>query len=147
MDHFDASIFGIPASEVALMDPQQRLLLESAFCSLTHQSTKSDGLEMSNTALSGDTLGSTMSSHGSTARTPPMLANQGNVGVYIGISYNEYGPMAGAAAGSVSTYTATGSSLSVAAGDFLNRLYTQRFWTGYFIEIVACPFTDCARAG
>lgn len=38
-----------------------------------------------------------------------------NCGVYIGISYNEYIGMAAAAAG-VSPYTATGGSLSVAAG-------------------------------
>lgn len=41
---------------------------------------------------------------------------QSNVGVFIGISYNEYGPMAGQINGVASTYTATGSSLSVSAG-------------------------------
>jgi acyl transferase domain-containing protein len=41
--------------------------------------------------------------------------------VYIGVSYNEYIGLA-AAAGGVSTYTATGGSLSVAAGDMSNFL-------------------------
>jgi hypothetical protein len=36
--------------------------------------------------------------------------------VYIGVSYNEYIGLAAAAQG-VSTYTATGGSLSVAAGE------------------------------
>ena len=38
-----------------------------------------------------------------------------NCGVFVGIAYNEYIGMA-AAHGGVSTYTATGGSLSVAAG-------------------------------
>lgn len=46
---------------------------------------------------------------------PPARGAAANCGVYIGISYNEYIGLAGAAAG-VSTYTATGGSLSVAAG-------------------------------
>ena len=39
-----------------------------------------------------------------------------NCGVFVGISYNEYIGMA-AGHGGVSTYTATGGSLSVAAGE------------------------------
>ena len=45
---------------------------------------------------------------------PPHKGAVANCGVYIGISYNEY---LGLAAGAgFSTYTATGGSLSVAAG-------------------------------
>lgn len=114
---FDASVFGIPAPEVALMDPQQRLLLESAYCSLAQHSMKPS--DLSDTALSGFTTSSTISSAGETARGVGSASHPGNVGVYIGISYNEYGPMAAAVDRRVSTYTATGSSLSVAAGNHL----------------------------
>ncbi len=38
------------------------------------------------------------------------------MGVYVGISYNEYGPLVAATTPAISAYTATGSSLSVAAG-------------------------------
>ena len=37
-------------------------------------------------------------------------------GVYVGISYSEYAQLCAARTSSVSTYTATGGSLSVAAG-------------------------------
>jgi acyl transferase domain-containing protein len=37
-------------------------------------------------------------------------------GVFVGISYNEYAQLSAAASTAVSTYTATGGSLSVAAG-------------------------------
>lgn len=96
------------------MDPQQRLLLESSFCSLTQQANPHRAVDMGNTSLSGLTLSSTIS----LAEQNPdrSLPSPGHVGVYIGISYNEYGPAAGSVMGAVSTYTATGSSLSVAAG-------------------------------
>ena len=56
------------------------------------------------------------------AGLPPGAKKDGRVetGVYVGISYSEYGPAAAAAAGAASTYTATGLSLSVAAGAFCN---------------------------
>lgn len=38
-------------------------------------------------------------------------------GVFVGISYNEYAQLSAAVSSSVSTYTATGGSLSVAAGE------------------------------
>ena len=46
-------------------------------------------------------------------------------GVFVGISYNEYAQISAAAAPSVSTYTATGGSLSVAAGMTYLRLPPQ----------------------
>lgn len=46
---------------------------------------------------------------------PPPKGAAANCGVYVGVSYNEYIGLAAGAAG-VSTYTATGGSLSVAAG-------------------------------
>ena len=39
-----------------------------------------------------------------------------SAGVYVGVSYSEYAQLAAAQTSSVSTYTATGGSLSVAAG-------------------------------
>ena len=42
--------------------------------------------------------------------------NMQMTGVYVGISYSEYAQLSAARASSVSTYTATGGSLSVAAG-------------------------------
>lgn len=38
------------------------------------------------------------------------------MGVYVGISYNEYSQLAAAQGPGMSSYTATGGSLSVAAG-------------------------------
>ncbi len=38
-------------------------------------------------------------------------------GVFVGISYSEYAQLSAAVSPSVSTYTATGGSLSVAAGE------------------------------
>lgn len=43
-------------------------------------------------------------------------SRSGGMGVYVGISYNEYGPLVAATTPAISAYTATGSSLSVAAG-------------------------------
>lgn len=45
------------------------------------------------------------------------LPNQvDNTGVFVGISYNEYAQLSAAASSTVSTFTATGGNLSVAAG-------------------------------
>ena len=52
--------------------------------------------------------------------------------MYIGISYNEYIGLAGAAAG-VSTFTATGGSLSVAAGVLSASLSSLK------LDSVRCP--------
>jgi hypothetical protein len=85
---------------------------------------------MGSTVLSTASLGSTAYSTGQGMKTSgrPAAASsaQGNVGVFIGISYNEYGPMAGAVSGTASTYTATGSSLSVAAGKLLPLVHSRK---------------------
>ena len=53
-----------------------------------------------------------------------------NCGVFVGIAYNEYISMAAAHSG-VSTYTATGGSSSVAAGNVrpLGRTLLTEYWT------------------
>ena len=57
------------------------------------------------------------------------------MGVYVGISYNEYGPLVAATTPAISAYTATGSSLSVAAG-------MQPAWGNTFVSprTTATPF-------
>ena len=50
------------------------------------------------------------------ARVQGPGGRSGGVGVYVGMSYSEYGTMVLAATPTVSAFTATGSSLSVAAG-------------------------------
>ena len=64
------------------------------------------------------------------SRTSSGLA--ANCGVFVGISYNEYIGMAAAHNG-VSTYTATGGSLSVAAGSpfRLQIIYNTLAWRHY----------------
>lgn len=119
MDEFDAGLFSVSTAEATLLDPQQRLILESAYCSMQNLRQSSENFSSTsrstlNTAKGGD-LGDTMRSAKSTGRMRD--SPQSNVGVFVGISYNEYGPLAGNASGVTSTYTATGSSLSVAAGN------------------------------
>lgn len=115
VEMFDSTMFGISSAEVALMDPQQRLLLESAYCCLGQANSKAPKSTATSTVVGAEHPGNHVSA------LSRITAAQGNVGVFIGISYNEYGPMAGAVVGTASTYTATGSSLSVAAGN-LNPL-------------------------
>jgi acyl transferase domain-containing protein len=85
-DLFDAAAFGISGPEAALLDPQQRLLMEAAAETLTASSS------------------STMRSAGS------------STGVFIGISSMDYNKVSVKYLGSVTPYTSTGASLSVAAG-------------------------------
>ena len=84
---FDAAAFGLSATEASLMDPQQRLLLEAT--------------------------ADVMLPLGSTAGVK--LGGQG-CGVFVGISSMDYQKLSSRYGGGVTAYSATGVSLSVAAG-------------------------------
>jgi acyl transferase domain-containing protein len=86
VDLFDAAAFGISSPEAALLDPQQRLLMEAAVETLTSSSSNA------------------LRSAGS------------STGVFIGISSMDYNKVSVKYHGSVTPYTSTGASLSVAAG-------------------------------
>lgn len=88
IDQFDAAFFGISPREAAWLDPQQRLLLE-----MTHEAMENAGVK------------------------PTSLAGS-RCGVYVGISGLDYGQHALEDLASMSAYTMTGNTLSVAA----NRL-------------------------
>lgn len=87
VDRFDRGFFGISPREAERMDPQQRLLLETAWEALEDAGQNVDRL----------------------AGRP--------VGVFVGISANDYGRMQGDSA-SLDAYVGTGNALSIAA----NRL-------------------------
>lgn len=88
LDKFDAAFFGISPREAVWLDPQQRLLLE-----MTHESVEDAGLPVSTLAGS-------------------------RCGVYMGISSLDYGLYGLQDISSMSAYSMTGNTLSVAA----NRL-------------------------
>ncbi|GAA2665018.1 beta-ketoacyl synthase N-terminal-like domain-containing protein [Streptomyces vastus] len=83
---FDAEFFGIAGHEAVAMDPQHRMLLEVAREALDHA-----------------------------ALPAPALAGT-RTGVFVGISGNEYAHLTTADPGAVDAWTATGASLSIAAG-------------------------------
>ena len=83
---FDAEFFGIAGHEAVAMDPQHRMLLEVACEALDHA-----------------------------ALPAPALAGT-RTGVFVGISGNEYAHLTTADPGAVDAWTATGASLSIAAG-------------------------------
>jgi acyl transferase domain-containing protein/thioesterase domain-containing protein len=83
---FDAEFFGIPAHEATAMDPQHRMLLEVTREALDHA-----------------------------ALTAPELAGT-RTGVFVGISGNEYAHLTTADLAAVDAWTATGASMSIAAG-------------------------------
>ena len=94
VDGFDAEFFGISPREAGRMDPQQRLLLEVAW----------EALEDS-------------------GQVPDRLAG-GKVGVFVGISTNDYGRLLGKSGASSEGYALTGNAPSIAA----NRIsYTFDF--------------------
>jgi acyl transferase domain-containing protein/SAM-dependent methyltransferase/acyl carrier protein len=88
IDRFDAAFFGISPREAVFMDPQQRLLLHSAW-----EALEDAGIRAS--TLSGQP-----------------------VGVYVGISGNEYAQAFHNNPMGIDAYSGTGNALSVAA----NRL-------------------------
>ncbi len=88
VDQFDAAFFGIAPREAVCADPQQRLLLEVAW----------EALEDAGLA--------------------PERLRGGEVGVFIGVSTNDYGRRGAGIEGTREAYTATGNALSIAA----NRL-------------------------
>ncbi|MFD3309670.1 beta-ketoacyl synthase N-terminal-like domain-containing protein [Streptomyces sp. NPDC058694] len=83
---FDAEFFGIPAHEATAMDPQHRMLLEVAQEALDHAALRA-----------------------------PALAGT-RTGVFVGISGNEYAHLTTADLHAVDAWTATGASMSIAAG-------------------------------
>lgn len=88
IDQFDATFFGISPREAAWLDPQQRLLLEMAY-----EAMENAGIR------------------------PSSLAGS-RCGVYVGVSGLDYGQHALEDLASMSAYTMTGNTLSIAA----NRL-------------------------
>lgn len=83
--NFDPAFFGIAPVEAARMDPQQRLLLETTWEALED------------------------------AQIPPSSLNGKQVGVFVGISTDDYGRMQFEAADVSDAYVATGGALSIAA--------------------------------
>jgi len=94
IDKFDPQFFGMSPREAVYVDPQQRLLLELAWEALEDAGIRA-------TQLSGNP-----------------------VGVYVGISGNEYGRVFLQNLGEIDVYSGTGNALSIAA----NRL-------SYFLDL------------
>ncbi len=105
VDGFDADFFGISPREAARMDPQHRLLLETAWEALEDAGLVPDHL-----------------------RGEP-------VGVYVGISTNDYGRLLFAQSDAGDSHTITGNSGSMAA----NRLSYHFDWQGPSLAVdTAC---------
>ena len=85
VDRFDRSFFGIAPREAERMDPQQRILLETTW----------EALE-------------------DAGQDPLGICRNANVGVFVGISSNDYGRLQGDAA-TLNAYVGTGNAMSIAA--------------------------------
>ena len=99
-------MFGIGSSEAALLDPQQRLLLEAAWEAAAGSSTMPRS--------SSGTPGSRPAKLKAGAGTGP--AATADTGVFVGASYAEWLLLQQQQRLPQSTYTASGSGLSVLAG-------------------------------
>ena len=118
---FDAAAFGIGAPEAAALDPQQRLLLE---CTAELLRGSASGPRSSGSG--------TLEPHGGTVSVAQRLGGPGSdmlVGAFVGVSSADYnklslrygvqaslGARAGGGGAAVTAFSATGVSLSVAAG-------------------------------
>jgi len=85
LDHFDPLFFGISPREAMHMDPQQRLLLEVAWEAMED------------------------------AGVPPSELAGSPVGVFVGVTTDDYGRLQMRDADRIGAYSATGSLLSIAA--------------------------------
>lgn len=102
---FDAAIFSLSQAEAALVDPQQRMILEMA-----------EEIVVQSRSISFKGKGSLGIHESSSHFLTLSLCHADNaVGVFVGISTPDFADIAKKYS-SISTYSATGSALSVAAG-------------------------------
>ena len=118
---WDSSLFGVSAAEAALLDPQQRLLLEAAW-----EAASAPG-------ASGASLLARAARGG---KPPAKAAAAAGVGVFVGASYAEWALLQQAAGLAPGAYTASGSGLSVLAGEARGRV--ERGVAGWGV-LVALP--------
>ena len=105
VDGFDHDFFGISSAEAAAMDPQQRLLLELGWQALED------------------------------ANIPPQTLRGQPVGVFVGISHNDYEAIHLRDLRGLSSFSGTGNALSIAA----NRISYQFDFRGPSLAIdTAC---------
>lgn len=102
---FDSSLFSISPSECQLMDPQQRLLLEAAW-----EAAAATGSSSSKSLLARPKPGLR---RGQPAPGP----GAAGTGVFVGASYAEWALLQQQLGGTASSYSASGSGLSVLAGE------------------------------